>query len=177
MDTLITVRPAQTGDVAQIARLHVESWRETYRGLMDDAVLDDPGFVGRRELFWTAALTDPAYAENRAAVAERGGEIIGVAMAGPPRDADAEWLAELYVLYSYAAVHGAGAGSALLDAVLRPGTSAALWVAEPNPRAQAFYRREGFAADGASKVGHGVRELRMVRRCPASPVVGTAPAN
>ena len=40
--------------------------------------------------------------------------------------------------------------------------SAALWVADPNPRAQAFYRKHGFVADGTVNVENGVRELRMV---------------
>lgn len=163
MEPVIKVRAALEGDVPQLARLHVDSWRETYRGLMEDAVLDDPASVGRREQFWTAALTDPLYAGNRAAVAERGGAIIGLAMAGPPRDADATWSAQLFVLYTYRAVHGLGAGAALLDAVLEPATSAGLWVADPNPRAQPFYRRHGFAPDGASNAEHGVREIRMVR--------------
>ena len=39
----------------------------------------------------------------------------------------------------------------------------ALWVADPNPRAQAFYRKHGFIADGAAQVEGGVREIRMVR--------------
>ncbi|AMB58521.1 GNAT family N-acetyltransferase [Microterricola viridarii] len=163
MEAVFVVRPALEGDAAQIARLHVESWRETYRGLMDDAVLDDPGALGRRELFWAAALADPLYAGNRAAVAERGGKIVGIAMSGPPRDTDAAWSAELYLLYTYAAVHGARVGTALLESVLTPGSSAALWVADPNPRARAFYLKHGFVPDGASKLGHGVRELRMVR--------------
>jgi predicted GNAT family N-acyltransferase len=38
-----------------------------------------------------------------------------------------------------------------------------LWVADPNPRAQAFYRKHGFVADGAAQVEDGVREIRMVR--------------
>jgi predicted GNAT family N-acyltransferase len=41
--------------------------------------------------------------------------------------------------------------------------SVALWVADPNPRAQAFYRKQGFAADGAERVDEGVREIRMIR--------------
>ena len=41
--------------------------------------------------------------------------------------------------------------------------SAALWVADPNPRAQAFYRKHGFVADGTVMVDDGVREIRMVR--------------
>ena len=39
----------------------------------------------------------------------------------------------------------------------------ALWVADPNPRAQAFYRKHGFVADGRAQVEGGVREIRMVR--------------
>ena len=64
--------------------------------------------------------------------------------------------------------HGTGAGPALLEAVVDPEESAALWVADPNPRAQAFYRKHGFLADGATQVEDGVREVRMVRGMPHS---------
>jgi GNAT superfamily N-acetyltransferase len=84
-------------------------------------------------------------------------------MSGPPLDAGAAWARQLYVLYVHAADHGTGAGPALLEAVVDPEEPAALWVADPNPRAQAFYRRHGFAADGAAQVEGGVREIRMVR--------------
>ncbi|SJM56193.1 GNAT family N-acetyltransferase [Gulosibacter sp. 10] len=157
------IRPARVEDVPALARVHVESWRETYRGLMPDAVLDDPGFVPRRERFWTAALGDPRFAEHAVALASLGGEVVGVAMSGPPRPEDGEWDRQLFVLYAAAAVHGSGIGAALLDAVLPGGGSAVLWVADPNPRAQAFYRKHGFEFDGAGKVEDGVRELRMVR--------------
>jgi hypothetical protein len=56
---------------------------------MSDAVLDHPGFLIARQRFWTAALTDERYRDNRVAVAERGGELIGIAMSGPPLDAGA----------------------------------------------------------------------------------------
>ena len=146
-----------------MARVNVRCWQEVYRGLMSDAVLDDPGFLAARERFWTAALTDERYRENRAAVAERDGELIGIAMSGPPLDAAAGSTRQLYVLYVYAADYGTGAGRALLEAVIDPAESAVLWVADPNPRAQAFYRKHGFVADGTAQVGDGVREIRMVR--------------
>jgi ribosomal protein S18 acetylase RimI-like enzyme len=130
---------------------------------MSDAVLDDPDLVATRERFWSAALTDERYRANRVAVAERDGELVGVAMSGPPLDTDVSWTRQLYVLYVQAADHGSGAGTALLEAVVDPHESVALWVADPNPRAQAFYRKHGFLADGTAQVEGGVREIRMVR--------------
>jgi hypothetical protein len=62
-----------------------------------------------------------------------------------------------------AADHGTDAGPALLEAVVDPEESAALCVADPNPRAQAFYHKHCFVADGTAQVEAGVREIRMVR--------------
>jgi len=159
----VFVRPACAEDAATMARVHVGSWRETYRGLMSEAVLDDPDLLPARERFWRSALTDDRWAGNRVAVAEVGGEVIGIAMSGPPQDTDATWPLQLYVLYVLSAHHGSGAGSALLEAVIDQHESAALWVADPNPRARAFYAKSGFVADGLVKDDDGVRAIRMVR--------------
>src|SRR3712207_7519469 len=107
-----------------MARVNVRCWQETYRGLMPDALLDDPGLITARERFWTAALTDDRYRANRVAVAERDAQLVGIAMSGPPLDADARWARQLYVLYVLAAEHGSGAGLALLEAVVDPEESA-----------------------------------------------------
>jgi ribosomal protein S18 acetylase RimI-like enzyme len=157
------VRRARADDTARMARVNVRCWQETYRGQMPDAVLDDPGLLVARERFWTAAVTDERWRENRVAVAERDGELVGIAMSGPPLDTGAAWARQLFMLRVLAEHHGTGAGPALLDAVVDPGESVALWVADPNPRAQAFYRKRGFVPDGATQVDSGVREIRMVR--------------
>src|SRR5215217_5539723 len=109
----LTARTARVEDVAQMARVNVRCWQETYRGLMSDAVLDDPGFVAARERFWTAALSDERYRENRVAVAERDGELVGIAMSGPPLDPGAAWMRQLYVLCACGRPrHGCWAGAA-----------------------------------------------------------------
>ena len=165
----LRVRSARGDDAAEMARVNVQSWRETYRGLMADDVLDDPELLGRRERFWTDILTDERYRANHVAVAERGGRMIGIAMAAPTEGDDARWAMRLYVLYVVAVEHGSGAGGELLDAVIGPHDSALLWVADPNPRAQAFYRKHGFVADGKVSVEAGVRAIRMVRATVAAP--------
>jgi ribosomal protein S18 acetylase RimI-like enzyme len=63
-----------------------------------------------------------------------------------------------------AAHHGTGIGQTLLDEVLGSGP-AQLWVAKQNPRAIAFYRRNGFAFDGAEQTDEStdITEARMLR--------------
>lgn len=80
------------------------------------------------------------------------------------------------MLYVLAAHRGTGLRSALLEAVVRPQSTASLWVADPNPRAQAFYRKHRFDFDGAGRVESGVRELRMARTTAPAEGVGVSAA-
>lgn len=160
------VRPAVIADIAGMARVHVDTWSETYRGIMPDELLDAPDLVDRRRQMWTQILDEAAPSKYTCAVAESDGEIVGIAMSGPSRDTDRPGERELFVLYTYKAVQGSGVGQQLLDAVVGPGTTCHLWVADPNPRAQAFYSKNGFVPDGTIKTDEydGVREVRMVRQ-------------
>ncbi|MCD1285301.1 GNAT family N-acetyltransferase [Brevibacterium sp. CCUG 69071] len=148
-----------------MARVHVDSWEETYRGLMPDDLLDDPDALDQRRQMWTRALDEDHQRTHTCAVADQDGRIVGVAMSGPSRDDDRPDERELFILYTYRAVQGSGAGQGLLDLVVEPGTACHLWVADPNPRAQAFYSKNGFVPDGSVKTDDydGVREIRMVR--------------
>ena len=111
-------------------------------------------------------LTEPAEG-LRTVLAEREGTVIGFAAAGAPVSPEPPPAAshELYMIYLLAAHHGCGAGQAMLDMVL--GDSAAfLWVAAENPRAHAFYERNGFRLDSVEKADPRVPsflERRMVR--------------
>lgn len=89
--------------------------------------------------------------------------LVGIAMAGPSSEPDAEWSAQLYALYVSVVVHGMGVGASLLDAVVAPTARTGLWVADLYPRARAFCGKHGFALDGRTKVEDGMRAVRMVR--------------
>lgn len=158
-----TVRRATSGDVASIGRVQVLTWRDTYPELSEE-------FWGRVTIEratenWRAWMHDGAAPW----VGEVAGEVVGFALARAARENAGHATmrdAELYALYVVPAHHGTGLGQLLLDAVLDPSKPAQLWVARQNPRAIAFYRRNGFAPDGASDDGaqfHGIAAIRMVR--------------
>ena len=98
-------------------------------------------------------------------VAEWENEIVGFAATGPPRDENPPRELELAAIYLLSAHQGSGLGHMLLNATLedRP---ASLWVLDENPRAIAFYLRNGFIPDGEEKVDPdygNIREIRLVR--------------
>jgi ribosomal protein S18 acetylase RimI-like enzyme len=158
--TTVTIRPAAIGDAEGIGRVHATSWRETYGRFVDDPDTSPWFDVDRRIAMWRSNLDGGAFAT---VVAEDATGIIGFAAARSTEEPDAVRPEELTMLYVLERAHGGGAGQALLDAVLgqRP---ALLWVAADNPRAHAFYRRNGFAEDGAtSSFGPMETTVRMVR--------------
>lgn len=153
-----TVRAARLADAEAIAEVHVASWREAYAKLLPPEVLAalDPA---QRTIRWRTAIADAARA-GRVVVGEDGDAVVGFAAAGPdPEGLRAQRLTAIYLRATH---HGGGLGQALLDAALAPG-AASLWVATKNPRAIAFYARNGFALDGATRISNGMHASRMVR--------------
>lgn len=160
----VAVRAAVLDDAAGIARVHIVAWRETYSRLLPAGALDRlDDELDERMRRWERILDDGA---TTVLVAEAAVGIVGWCSVGIGRDEDAPRELELEGIYLLATHHGSGAGQTMLDAGLgdRP---AYLWSAVDNPRAQAFYRRNGFTADGARKqyplAGHSVSIARFVR--------------
>jgi ribosomal protein S18 acetylase RimI-like enzyme len=156
----VEVRAARTQDAEAIATVHATSWRETYGRFVDDPDTSGWFAVDPRIGMWRSYLEQGVLTT---VVATIGDAVVGFASVQPVDDAEAARSEELTMLYVLADAHGSGAGQSLLDAVLgeRP---AQLWVAADNPRAHAFYRRNGFETDGAeSSFGPIPRTVRLVR--------------
>lgn len=160
----VTVRRAAPDDADALVELRNRTWRETYGHLGPSAFFDArdaraaaDAVDRRRELNdgvpWTVAVNDDD------------GTLVGLALAGPSRDADRDGT-EVYLLYVLRQVYGRGVGLALLTAVVG-GQAASLWVLEVNHRATAFYGRNRFVVDGARRKvrteGSDLQEIRMVR--------------
>jgi ribosomal protein S18 acetylase RimI-like enzyme len=134
------VFPAGPSDAEELARVHVTSWRETYRGLLADAFLarmSEPGFTRR----FRRALTNPGSGITLAA-ADRYG-LVGYAQGGPSRR-DTAGEAEIATLYVLRQAQGQGLGKRLMSETARAlaangATSLMISVLRDNIRARGFY--------------------------------------
>ncbi|WP_291431893.1 GNAT family N-acetyltransferase [Deinococcus sp.] len=157
------IRAATPADAPAIAAIHVQSWRETYAGLMPGEFLDrmtGADMQARRAQFWTQNITA---GQDVVRVAEADGTVIAFASAGEARDHPG-FDSELFTLYALRAAQGHGTGQALLRAVMgalreRGARSMALWVLDVNPT-RSWYARQGGLECGEKRDGD-LRELRM----------------
>lgn len=148
------VRNATVDDALAVETVRIRGWQQAYRGIVADTFLDSLVVDADRRAAMIAA------GDVTTLVAEQS-EVVGMAAFGASRDGDGA--VELYALYVDPAAWRTGVGTALLAAC--EGVTV-LWVLKDNARAQAFYRRHGFVADGGSKVldlDGPVTEIRMRR--------------
>ncbi|MGC0362596.1 ribosomal protein S18 acetylase RimI-like enzyme [Rhodococcus sp. 27YEA15] len=156
--SLPVLRIPQLRDADELAHLHVAVWKSTYGERLPESCYTQQAVAERKNLWTTILSASPP----RLVTAAHQEQIVGFAHAGPPFEQAPAQALELYSLYLLPRWHGSGVGRQLLDAVLgdRP---AQLWVAEHNPRAHGFYRRNHFDADGATRQG-ALPEVRLARQ-------------
>ena len=163
---LVIIRDARPEDAQEVAGVHIRAWQSAYRGLLPDEHLDGLR-VEERAARYSFGSSDPAAPHTILALEREA--ICGFATIGPSRDEDAPGLAELYALYVDPGHWGEGTGDRLhsraLERMREHGYGAAiLWVLTGNEPAERFYRRRGWARDGASRweEPYGVRS-RVIR--------------
>jgi GNAT superfamily N-acetyltransferase len=147
MDEGVTIREAGCADAGAIARVHVESWRTTYRGLMPDAVLDGLSVEQRRDT-WERLLCPARAGRCTFVAAAVDGEVIGFADGGPPQVDVPGYDGELYAIYLLRECQGHGVGRRLVQAVAdwltgRGYRRMVLWVLSENHPSRRFYERLG----------------------------------
>jgi ribosomal protein S18 acetylase RimI-like enzyme len=174
---VITLRPAHPIDAPALARLKLETFRETF--LVGFGVPYPPADLA---VFEASAygednvareLADP---EHRTWIGERDGALLAYAHVGPcklPHPDVRAGEGELYQLYVRGAAQGEGLGGRLLQMALdhleanRPG---AIWLGvwSGNHRAQDIYRAKGFEQVGTYEFPVGAwRDQELIFRRPA----------
>lgn len=140
------IRLARVTDADGVARVHVESWRTTYPGLVPEEYLARLS-CERQTHFWVGALDERRSGQRVWVAEEEGGEIVGFATAGPERSRDPVYGGELYGIYLVQRVQRQGLGRQLVREAARwldeRGLGAMLvWVLADNP-SRRFYEALG----------------------------------
>jgi ribosomal protein S18 acetylase RimI-like enzyme len=140
---MITIRRARGSDAPAIGRVHVETWRAAYAGLLPDAMLVRMSDV-RQTAWWARALGDPREARGIFVADDEAMGVVGFGSCGPVRetpeglDGTETRVGEVYTLYVEPDFQNQGLGRRLLDAMFRQlqadGCDAAvLWMLADNP--------------------------------------------
>jgi len=178
-DLALQIRQARHDDAAQIARVYIESWHDTYPGVLPASFLSAMTLKGQSAR-WEASIR--AQGREAVLVAEnvRDG-IVGMASLGPSRDGGIGFDGEVYTLYVDPSFYGHGVGRTLLKGafvVLRKkGMSSCVIWAHARNHARFFYEAMGgrlvaertamVMGEAVPEAAYGWKKLALVERSPA----------
>lgn len=155
-------RLAIPDDARSIAEVHVRSWQVAYRGVVAGEFLDSLD-VDRRSEMIDRVIKDGS---KTILVSDREGMVAGFSMLAPSDD---EGWGEVLAIYASPDHWGEGVGYDLMTSSVqwlhREGYQRAmLMVLEDNPRARAFYERQGWRLGKRIRIENiGGRDLTEVR--------------
>ncbi|MCX7749311.1 MAG: GNAT family N-acetyltransferase [Clostridia bacterium] len=149
------IRDANHKDLIDIAKVKIDTWRSTYRGLIPDDILDHFEVNDQAEQFGEI-LKSP---QNFLIVAEWEGTIAGLAAGGPEREGKYGIDGEVYAIYVLKEYQNTGAGKELMaqsaKKLVNMGFQSMLvWVLEKNPYRR-FYEKIGGREIGKKTFGIG----------------------
>jgi ribosomal protein S18 acetylase RimI-like enzyme len=159
----VRIRRGTPKDAAAIGRVHVETWRSAYAGLLPDAMLARMSDV-RQTAWWSRALGDPAEQRGIFVADDEEMGVVGFGSCGAVReipeglDGTEQRVGEVFTLYVESDFQDQGLGRRLLDAMFRQlhadgFDTAILWMLAANPT-RFFY--EGL---GGAVVGHRIDRM------------------
>ncbi|MBD2460209.1 GNAT family N-acetyltransferase [Oscillatoria sp. FACHB-1407] len=140
------IRPATPDDIAAIARVHVDAWRTTYRGIVPDRYLEEMSYK-KSEARWQQWFTITANFHHIVVALNASDEVIGFANGGAERTKHPTFGGELYAIYILQAYQRQGYGRGLVGAIAtqleQSGFSSMLvWALINNPACR-FYEQLG----------------------------------
>lgn len=149
------IRSAIQSDAVQIAEVHVNSWRTTYKGIVPDSYLDNLS-VAKRTLLWEKQL-DEGNEGSKIFVAENeAGQIVGFVSGGRNRLESMPFDSEIYAIYLLEEYQRQGIGELLMFSIASFLTdqgykSTYLWALEDN-RYRSFYEKRGGVPAGREDI-------------------------
>lgn len=169
----VSVRPAASGDAAELGRIQVDTWRLAYTDALPEPVLRGLD-ADNAAAQWAQAITSPPSPRHHVLVALEGQWRVGFAALGPAADLEQddpqpETTVELALLVVEPRWGRRGHGSRLLAAAVDHArddgmTRALCWIPEADEITREFLVSTGWAPDGLVRaLDTGAGELRQVR--------------
>jgi GNAT superfamily N-acetyltransferase len=155
----VRIRAADAADARTIARVHVQAWRESYRGLVPDPVIEALS-VERNGAMWTDILaagdTSIVHVVERLGIGSDEPDLVGFGSAADARGSELGASGEIIAIYLLDRVKRCGIGRRLLSGLLaalaaRNHRSAGLWVLVEHHGARRFYETLG-ARTGTQRI-------------------------
>lgn len=153
-----SIRHVTVSDIKSLARVHVDSWCETYQDIIPKVYLESLKYTDKQSM-WEKLI--PRRPENGGTlvVLDDEANVIGFCDFGPAREHEHGIKGEIYAIYLLKRFQGKGYGRALINAVKeefskRRITDFYLWVLKDNPTKE-FYKHLGgeYIKSAAIEVG------------------------
>ena len=142
----IRIRTANTNDAQGIAKVHIDTWRTTYDGILPDEFLSSLSY-NRSQRKWETTHLNQNSQDTVSVAEDESGNIVGFAIYGPHRDNDPIYKGELYGIYVLQKIQRRSIGRQLMRAAVqdlksRGFSSMLVWVLADNP-SRRFYELLG----------------------------------
>ncbi|MBI1729170.1 GNAT family N-acetyltransferase [Candidatus Acetothermia bacterium] len=140
----ILFRRADLKDASAIAKVHVDSWRTTYAGIVSDDYLANLSY-DKREKTWQDVLSKHESLTFVAETTDR--KIVGFVSGGRSRMEEPAYLGEMFAIYLLKEFQGQGIGKRLVQTLVgwfldQDIDSMMVWVLRKNPACR-FYEMLG----------------------------------
>jgi GNAT superfamily N-acetyltransferase len=169
----VSVRPARADDLAEIARIQVDTWRLGYREIVPAVVFESLSVETATDV-WGDAVTAPPSPRHHVLVAQEQEWRVGFVALAPaeelePTDPAADTTVAIGPLLVESRWGRRGHGSRLLAAAVDHAradgmTRAITWIPEADSASREFFVSAGWAPDGVGRaLDTGDGELREIR--------------
>jgi predicted N-acetyltransferase YhbS len=156
----VSVRPANPDDVAEIARIQIDTWRTAYASILPEGVLATLE-AATAQRAWRQAITTPPSPRHHVLVAQEQQWIVGFVALGPaddlePTDPQPQSTLAVGPLLVEPRWGRRGHGSRLLAATVDHAradgmTRAIAWIPEEDTASREFLIGAGWAQDGLAR--------------------------
>ncbi|MBB6454642.1 ribosomal protein S18 acetylase RimI-like enzyme [Salirhabdus euzebyi] len=144
---MVFIRQASLPDAGQIAKVHVESWKSTYKDIVVQEDLNHVLSYEKRKVLWETVLKSNSNDKILYVAESEDQKIVGFISGGTERSKKFNYDGEIYAIYILEDYQGMGIGKMLLDAFKKEAEekghqSILVWVLTANP-SKKFYERFG----------------------------------